>query len=68
MPTGEQGAFSSIEINRAGADGKFVEQWSSADLLAVLYRLGPAAAPAPEGDASAREHRSATGPGEPPPH
>jgi len=39
-PTGEQVAFSSIEINRAGADGKFAEHWSSADLLGVLHRLG----------------------------
>ena len=29
-PTGQQVAFSSIEINRAGADGKFAEHWSSA--------------------------------------
>jgi predicted ester cyclase len=48
-PTGEQITFSSIEINRAGQDGKFVEHWSSADLLAVLYQLGSAAAPAPTG-------------------
>ena len=39
-PTGEQVAFSSIEINRAGTDGKFTEHWSSADLLGVLHRLG----------------------------
>ena len=43
-PTGEQVAFSSIEINRAGADGKFAEHWSSADLLGVLHRLGSIAA------------------------
>ena len=46
-PTGEQVAFSSIEINRAGADGKFTEHWSSADLLGVLHRLGVAPAPPP---------------------
>jgi predicted ester cyclase len=39
-PTGEQVTFQIIEINRAGADGKFVEHWSSADLPAVLHRLG----------------------------
>ena len=39
-PTGELVSFSSIEIHRAGADGKFAEHWSSADLLAVLHRLG----------------------------
>ena len=38
-PTGEQVAFPSIEINRAGTDGKFTEHWSSADLLGVLHRL-----------------------------
>ena len=43
-PTGVQVAFSSIEINRAGADGKFAEHWSSADLLGVLHRLRLAAA------------------------
>jgi predicted ester cyclase len=47
LPTGEQVAFSSIEINRAGADGKFAEHWSSADLLGVLHRLRLAAAPSP---------------------
>jgi hypothetical protein len=53
LPTGEQVAFSSIEINRAGADGKFTENWSSADLLGVLHRLGvtpaPPSASAPKG-------------------
>ena len=44
-PTGEQVAFSSIEIKRDGADGKFTEHWSSADLLGVLYRLGVTPAP-----------------------
>ena len=43
-PTGEQVTFPSIEINRAGADGKFTEHWSSADLLGVLHRLGSIAA------------------------
>lgn len=43
-PTGKQVSFSSIEISRAGADGKFAERWSSADLLGVLHRL---AAPPP---------------------
>jgi predicted ester cyclase len=52
-PTGRQAAFSSIEINRAGADGKFTEHGSLADLLDVLYRLGvtpaPPSASAPRG-------------------
>jgi len=46
-PDGEQVAFSSIEINRAGPDGKFAEHWSSADLLGVLDRLGVAPSPPP---------------------
>ena len=52
-PTGGQAAFSSIEINRAGADRKFAEHWSSADLPGVLHRLGvtpaPPSASAPKG-------------------
>jgi predicted ester cyclase len=50
-PTGEQVALSSIEINRAGADGKFTEHWSSTDVLGVLHclslapELSPASAP-----------------------
>jgi hypothetical protein len=50
-PTGEQVALSSIEINWAGADGKFAGHWPSADLLGVLHRLSvtpqlsPASAP-----------------------
>jgi hypothetical protein len=55
-PTGEQVAFSSIEINRAGADGKFAEHWSSADLLGVLHRLGVASAHLPEGDSDGFIH------------
>lgn len=46
-PPGEPVAFSSIEINRAGPDGKFAEHWSSADLLGVLHRLGVAPSPPP---------------------
>jgi len=49
LPTGGQVTFQIVEINRAGADGKFVDHWSSADLLAVLQWLGSAAAPAPTG-------------------
>jgi predicted ester cyclase len=50
-PTGEQAAFASIEINRAGADRKFAGHWSWAGLPGVLHRLGvapelsPASAP-----------------------
>lgn len=29
-----------IDINRAGPDGKFVEHWSSVDLLGLVDRLG----------------------------
>ena len=47
LPTGEPVAFSSIEISRAGVDGKFTERWSSADLLGVLHRLGVAPARSP---------------------
>ena len=43
-PTGQQVTFQAIEISRAGADGKFAEHWSSADLLGVLHRLRLAAA------------------------
>jgi predicted ester cyclase len=39
QPTGEQVTFQIIEINRAGADGKFAEHWSSADLPGVLHQL-----------------------------
>lgn len=38
--TGRQVEFSAIEINRAGPDGKFVEHWSSVDLLGLLHQLG----------------------------
>lgn len=55
-PTGEQVAFPSIEINRAGADGKFAEHWSSADLLGVLHRLG---VPVPTGHTPGRTERAA---------
>lgn len=39
-PTGKKVAFDVIEINRIGPDGKFVEHWSSVDLLGVLQQLG----------------------------
>jgi predicted ester cyclase len=42
-PTGQQVSFQIIEISRAGADGRFAEHWSSADLPGVLRQLtGPA--------------------------
>ena len=42
-PTGRPVSFQIIEISRAGADGKFAEHWSSADLPGVLRQLaGPA--------------------------
>ena len=41
-PTGRPVSFQIIEISRAGADGKFAEHWSSADLAGVLRQLaGP---------------------------
>lgn len=39
-PTGRQVCFEVFEINRVGPDGRFVEHWSSADLLGVLRQLG----------------------------
>jgi predicted ester cyclase len=45
-PTGRQVSFQIIEISRAGADGRFTEHWSSADLPGVLRQLaasGPSA-------------------------
>jgi len=48
QPTGQQVSFQIIEISRAGADGKFAEHWSSADLAGVLRQLaGPAEADRP---------------------
>jgi predicted ester cyclase len=38
-PTGQQMSFQIIEISRAGADGRFAEHWSSADLPGVLRQL-----------------------------
>ena len=38
-PTGRPVSFQIIEISRAGADGKFAEHWSSADLAGVLRQL-----------------------------
>jgi predicted ester cyclase len=39
-PTGRQVAFDVIDINRTGPDGRFVEHWSSIDLLGLLRQLG----------------------------
>jgi hypothetical protein len=53
-PTGRPVAFQIIEISRAGADGKFAEHWSSADLPGVLRQLaGPARASGPTADVAA---------------
>ena len=38
-PTGRQVSFQIIEISRAGADGRFAEHWSSADLPGMLRQL-----------------------------
>lgn len=39
-PTGREVSVPFIEINRVGPDGKFVEHWSSVDLLGLLQQLG----------------------------
>ena len=39
-PTGKKVSIPVIEINRVGPDGKFVEHWSSVDLLGLLQQLG----------------------------
>lgn len=39
-PSGREITVELIEINRAGPDGRFVEHWSSLDLLSVLLQLG----------------------------
>jgi predicted ester cyclase len=45
-PTGRQVSFQLIEISRAGADGRFTEHWSSADLPSLLRQLtAPPAVP-----------------------
>lgn len=43
-PSGREITVELIEINRAGPDGRFVEHWSSLDLLGVLVQLGAASA------------------------
>lgn len=44
---GRQVEFQLIEISRAGADGRFAEHWSSADLPSLLRQLiAPAGSPA----------------------
>jgi steroid delta-isomerase-like uncharacterized protein len=48
-PTGKHVTYQVMEINRAGPDGKFVEHWSSVDLLGLLQQLGAVPAPQPEG-------------------
>lgn len=39
-PSGRELIVELVEINRAGRDGRFVEHWSSLDLLGVLRQLG----------------------------
>jgi predicted ester cyclase len=53
-PTGRPVSFQIIEISRAGADGRFAEHWSSADLPAVLRGLAgpPRASGQAAGDAA----------------
>jgi predicted ester cyclase len=52
-PTGRPVSFQIIEISRAGADGKFAEHWSSADLRGVLRQLaGPPQASGQAADAA----------------
>jgi predicted ester cyclase len=53
-PTGRPVSFQIIEISRAGADGKFAEHWSSADLPSVLRQLaGPPRASGQAADVAA---------------
>ena len=53
-PTGRPVSFQIIEISRAGADGRFAEHWSSADLPGVLRELaGPARASGQAADVAA---------------
>jgi predicted ester cyclase len=50
-PAGRPVSFQIIEISRAGADGRFVEHWSSADVPGVLRQFaGPAPAGLPSTD------------------
>ena len=52
--TGRPVSFQIIEISRAGADGKFAEHWSSADLPGVLRQLaGPTRASGQAADVAA---------------
>jgi predicted ester cyclase len=39
QPTSRRVSFQIIEISRAGADGRFAEHWSSADLPGMLRQL-----------------------------
>lgn len=39
QPTGQRVSVQIIEISRAGADGRFAEHWSSADLPGLLRQL-----------------------------
>lgn len=48
-------SFEVIDINRAGHDGRFVEHWSSMDLLGVIEQLGGSAAGKGIGSSSRRE-------------
>lgn len=43
-PSGREITVELVEINRVGPDGRFVEHWSSLDLLGVLVQLGATAA------------------------
>jgi steroid delta-isomerase-like uncharacterized protein len=47
-PTGKHVTYEGIEINRVGQDGRFVEHWSSVDLLGLLQQLGAIPAPPEE--------------------
>jgi predicted ester cyclase len=44
LPTGKRATWQVIDIQRMGPDGKFVEHWSTADLLGLLQQLGVAPA------------------------
>ncbi len=45
-PTGTRVIYAVVEINRIGPDGKFIEHWSSLDMLGLLQQLDAHGAPA----------------------
>jgi len=60
LASGEEVAFEVVDINRFGADRKYVEHWSVVDLLTLLKQLG--AVPSPAGAASEAACHEGRGP------